>query len=109
MPDESIDRESITATERVIRPHIRRTPIVELDGDEIGLPGVTLLLKLEQLQHAGSFKTRGAFANLFLRDVPAAGVAAASGGNHGAAFAYAAMRLGVKEHMFLPCLLLPSH
>ena len=46
------------------------------------------------MQHAGSFKTRGAFNNLLSRDVPEAGVTAASGGNHGIATALAASRLG---------------
>ena len=68
--------------------------------------GVTLdhplALKLEFLQHTGSFKPRGAFNNLLSRAVPAAGVAAASGGNHGAAVAYAAQRLGHKATIFVP-------
>jgi threonine dehydratase len=60
------------------------------------------VLKLEQLQHSGSFKARGAFANLLLRPLPGAGVVAASGGNHGAAVAYAAQALGVTAHVFVP-------
>src|SRR5262249_26479664 len=60
------------------------------------------VLKLEQLQHSGSFKARGAFANLLLRKVPPAGVVAASGGNHGAAVAFAARALGVKATIFVP-------
>ena len=60
------------------------------------------MLKLEQLQHSGSFKARGAFANLLLRPVPEAGVVAASGGNHGAAVAYAARQLGVPARIFVP-------
>jgi threonine dehydratase len=60
------------------------------------------VLKLEQLQHTGSFKARGAFANLLLRDVPDVGVAAASGGNHGAAVAFAARQLGVRARVFVP-------
>jgi len=59
-------------------------------------------LKLELLQHASSFKPRGAFMNLLTRDVPPAGVVAASGGNHGAAVAYAAMRLGIPAKIFVP-------
>ncbi len=65
-------------------------------------------MKLEQLQHAGSFKTRGAFANLLLRQIPAAGVVAASGGNHGAAVAYAARKLGVKAKIFVPVVSSPA-
>jgi threonine dehydratase len=73
-----------------------------VDGRDLGLPTGPLTLKLEQFQHAGSFKTRGAFANLLTREIPPAGVVAASGGNHGAAVAYAAMRLGVRAKIFVP-------
>jgi threonine dehydratase len=97
-----VDRERIVATHPVISPYIRRTPTVDLHGDDLGLPGVTLTLKLELFQHAGSFKARGAFTNLLLRDVPEIGVVAASGGNHGAAVAYAAMKLGVPARIFVP-------
>src|SRR5258708_25523509 len=92
----------------VIAPHIRRTPIVAVSGADFGLPPGSLTLKLEQLQHAGSFKTRGAFANLLTRHPPAAGVVAASGGNHGAAVAYAAMRLGLPAPNFLPTVVSPA-
>jgi len=61
-----------------------------------------LWLKLELLQHAGSFKTRGAFNNLLTRRIPPAGVVAASGGNHGAAVAFAANRLGVAARIYVP-------
>ena len=98
----TIDRQAIAATRDVIAPHVRVTPVIEVDGRDLGLPACTLVLKLEQLQHAGSFKTRGAFANLLLRDVPAVGVTAASGGNHGAAVAYAAQRIGVRAKVFVP-------
>jgi threonine dehydratase len=88
---------------QVIRRYIRRTPVVELDSADFGLtPGVRLSLKLELLQHTGSFKPRGAFTNLLQREVPPAGVVAASGGNHGAAVAYAAMRLGIPAKIFIP-------
>ena len=97
-----IDRATIAATLGLIRPHIRRTPVIEIDARELGLMPCTLVLKLECLQHAGSFKARGAFANLLLRDVPPVGVAAASGGNHGAAVAFAARRLGVPARVFVP-------
>src|ERR1044071_1314727 len=86
----------------LIAPHVRRTPVLTVDLADFGLPAGPLVLKLEQLQHSGSFKARGAFANLLLREVPAAGVAAASGGNHGAAVAYAAGRLGVPARIFVP-------
>jgi len=107
-PDSPVDRARIAATEPVIRPHIRRTPTVDVDGAEVGLAGVRLTLKLELLQHAGSFKARGAFANLRLRQPPAAGVVAASGGNHGAAVAYAAMTLGVPATVFVPSISSPA-
>jgi threonine dehydratase len=101
-PADAVTSEMIAQCERLIRPFIRRTPVVEVDGAEFGLPGHTLTLKLELLQHSGSFKARGAFANLLTRDVPKAGVVAASGGNHGAAVAYAAMKLGKPAKIFVP-------
>jgi threonine dehydratase len=93
---------AVAAVEERIRPYVRRTPVIEIDRADFGLPAGPLTLKLEQLQHSGSFKVRGAFANLLLRDVPAAGVVAASGGNHGAAVAYAAGVLGVPARIFVP-------
>jgi len=87
-PNNLIDRDHIAGTYEVIRPHIRRTPVVEVPGSDFGLDGIRIALKLESLQHAGSFKARGAFANLLLREVPPAGVVAASGGNHGVAVAF---------------------
>jgi threonine dehydratase len=108
MPDTHIDRDRITATEKAIRPHIRRTPIIEADGRDFGIDSVPLLFKLELLQHSGSFKVRGAFANLLLRKIPRAGVVAASGGNHGAAVAYAAMKLGVPAKIFVPTVASPE-
>jgi threonine dehydratase len=103
-----VDGERIIATEQLIRPHIRRTPVLEIEAAELGLAANRLSLKLELLQHSGSFKVRGAFANLLLRDVPPAGVAAASGGNHGAAVAYAAMKLGKKAKIFVPRISSPA-
>ncbi len=97
-----IDRSGIEATQAVIAPHVRVTPVARVDGRDFGLPSGALWLKLEQLQHSGSFKARGAFANLLRRPVPPAGVVAASGGNHGAAVAYAARRLGVPARVFVP-------
>ena len=93
---------AVAAVEQRIRPYVRRTPVIEIDRADFGLPAGPLTLKLEQLQHSGSFKVRGAFANLLLRDIPAAGVTAASGGNHGAAVAYAAGVLGVPARIFVP-------
>src|SRR3954447_17705284 len=103
-----VDRDSIARTYETIRPYIRRTPVIEVDGSDFGLDGVSLVFKLELLQHSGSFKARGAFANLLMRDVPAAGVVAASGGNHGAAVAFAARRLGVPVTIFVPSITSPA-
>jgi len=103
-----ISREQIAAVEPVVRPYIRRTPVIEVDGADLGLDGTRLLLKLELMQHAGSFKARGAFTNLLTRKVPAAGVVAASGGNHGAAVAFAAMRLGQPATIFVPTVSAPA-
>ena len=97
-----IGRDDIEKTERLIRPHIRRTPVMEVDGGDFGLNGTGVALKLECLQHTGSFKPRGAFTNLLTRDVPPAGVVAASGGNHGVAVAYAAGKLGIAATIFVP-------
>jgi threonine dehydratase len=104
----TVGRAQIIATEPVIRPHIRRTPVVEVDGRDFGLGGITLLFKLELTQQSGSFKARGAFANLLLRQVPAAGVVAASGGNHGAAVAHAARALGIPARLYVPTISTPA-
>ncbi|WGF89797.1 threonine/serine dehydratase [Marinivivus vitaminiproducens] len=106
--DAGVTREQIAATEALIRPHVRRTPVIGTDASDFGLAPTSLLFKLELLQHSGSFKARGAFANLLLRDVPAAGVVAASGGNHGAAVAYAARRLGKSATIFVPAISSPA-
>ena len=94
--------ERISRAYELIRPHIRHTPVIEIDAADFGLPAHVLALKLELLQHGGSFKTRGAFTNLLTRKVPAIGVVAASGGNHGVAIAYAAQKLGVPARIFVP-------
>lgn len=104
----SIDRARIEATFAAIAPYTRRTPMIELSGADFGLPPFPLVLKLEQLQHSGSFKARGAFANLLLRTVAPSGVVAASGGNHGVAVAYAAARLGVRAKIFVPTVSSPA-
>lgn len=100
--DNRITRERIAAMEPRIRPFVRHTPVLRVDMADFGRPPLAVDLKLECLQHSGSFKARGAFTNLLGRPVPAAGVVAASGGNHGAAVAYAAMRLGHKATIFVP-------
>ena len=87
-----------TASARVT-PYIRQTPVVTFETRTVTQP---VTLKLEQLQHAGSFKTRGAFNTLLGTEPPAAGLVAASGGNHGAAVAYAAQRLGFPARVYVP-------
>jgi threonine dehydratase len=104
----SIEREDILRAEQLIRPYIRRTPILELNGSEFGLESFPIIFKLELFQHSGSFKSRGAFTNMLLRKVPLAGVVAASGGNHGAAVAYAAKTLDTKARIFVPSVASPS-
>lgn len=96
-----ITHDDIRAADARIRNHVRETPVLSLGRDEIGLDHA-IDLKLELFQHTGSFKARGAFNALLSGDVPEAGVVAASGGNHGAAVAYAAARLGVHARIFVP-------
>ena len=103
-----ITRDRIEETERAIRPYIRWTPLVRIDASDFGIPAGPLWLKLELLQHSGSFKARGAFANLLRREVPKVGVVAASGGNHGAAVSYAAHRLGIPATIFVPNISSPA-
>ena len=106
--DRGVGPREIAEVREIIRPHVRVTPVVELRGGELGLGDFPITLKLELLQHSGSFKVRGAFANLLMRKIPAVGVVAASGGNHGAAVAYAAMRLGVPAKIFVPTVTSPA-
>jgi len=108
MTEAHISEAAIRATSALILPYVRRTPLLELDAAELDLPSGPLALKLELLQHSGSFKVRGAFASLLLEPVPAAGVAAASGGNHGAAVAYAARALGHQASIFVPTISSPA-
>ena len=103
-----IGRREIAEVREVIRPYVRVTPVVEVRGADFGLADFPIVLKLELLQHSGSFKARGAFTNLLTRKIPAAGVVAASGGNHGVAIAYAAMRLGVTAKIFVPTVASPE-
>jgi threonine dehydratase len=103
-----ISAQQIQSTYDVITPHIRRTPVIDIDGGDFGVSLPTLALKLESLQHAGSFKARGAFTNLLMRTLPEAGVVAASGGNHGAAVAFAAMKRKVPAKIFVPSVASPA-
>ncbi|MFN4010329.1 MAG: threonine/serine dehydratase [Pannonibacter sp.] len=90
-----------------ITPHIRVTPLLQLRKGDLGLPFATSL-KLESLQHSGSFKARGAFNSLLSQDVPLSGVTAASGGNHGAAVAFAARALDIPARIFVPQIATPA-
>jgi threonine dehydratase len=105
---DAVTAQAIASVEPVIRPYVRRTPVITVDGRDFGLRSGPLVLKLEHLQHTGSFKARGAFANLLLREIPGAGVVAASGGNHGAAVAYAARAVGVPARIFVPTVSSPA-
>lgn len=102
-----IDRSNVEAAWRLIQPHVRRTPVIELQTGSFGVQA-PLALKLESLQVSGSFKGRGAFHKLLASQVPAAGIVAASGGNHGAAAAYAARALGHRAEIFVPTIASPA-
>src|SRR5260370_25051811 len=104
-----ITRDRIIAAHQLIRPHVRRTPVVEVAGADFGLDPIHLAFKLESLQHSGSFKARGAFTNLLTRTVPAAGVVAASRGDHRPPLAFSALELGKPARIFLPTLLFPAN
>jgi threonine dehydratase len=97
-----IDRAQIIAAHSRIREHIRRTPVLVMEGNDFGLGAFPMVLKLELFQHTGSFKARGALTNLMARNVPPAGVVAASGGNHGVAVAFAAQKFNVPARIFVP-------
>lgn len=99
---EGLRQADIARADDVIARYVRRTPVLLANGRDVGLEPFPLTLKLEFTQHGGSFKARGAFTNLLTRPIPASGVAAASGGNHGIAVAYAAMRLGIPARIFVP-------
>ena len=89
----------IKAARQRVAPHVRQTPVMVCNNL---IAGMSIEIKLEHMQHTGSFKARGAFNSLLSTDVPASGVVAASGGNHGAAVAYAANQLGHKASIFVP-------
>jgi threonine dehydratase len=109
MNDSLISPDQIRTAYQTIAPHIRRTPIVEVNAADFGVAcSSPLAVKLELLQHAGSFKARGAFTSLLTRKIPEAGVVAASGGNHGAAIAFAAMKLKVPAKIFVPSIASPA-
>src|SRR5690242_10952196 len=96
-----VDRSDVEAAAALVEGRVRETPIIAIDGADLGVPG-QLSLKLELHQHTGSFKPRGAFNRMLQGPLPSAGVIAASGGNHGLAVAYAARSLGVPAEVFVP-------
>jgi threonine dehydratase len=96
-----IQPNDVEAAAQRIAPHVRVTPILPLEPRAFGA-AAQLTLKLELMQHTGSFKARGAFNRILSAQVPDAGVIAASGGNHGAAVAYAARQLGHVAEIFVP-------
>jgi threonine dehydratase len=102
-----IGRKDVEAAWSLIRPHVRRTPVIELPKGSLG-HRQPMALKLESLQVSGTFKGRGAFHKLLASTVPPAGVIAASGGNHGVAVAYAARALGHKAEIFVPTISSPA-
>ncbi len=102
----AVTSDDIRAAYGRIAGYVRRTPLLETPSPIAGAP--PLSLKLESLQHSGSFKARGAFHNLLTRPAPAVGCATASGGNHGAAVAFAAERLGVSATVFVPEISTPA-
>jgi threonine dehydratase len=103
----AIPQEQIQAAARTISPYVRLTPVITLEDRAFGI-NAQISLKLESLQHAGSFKPRGAFNCILSLKVPDAGVIAASGGNHGAAVAFAAQQLGHKAEIFVPTISSPN-
>jgi threonine dehydratase len=105
---EHLSQSAVVATAQAIRAYVRVTPVATLASRELGLRCGPITVKLELLQHSGSFKVRGAFANLVLRSAPAAGVVAASGGNHGAAVAFAARRFSLPAKIFVPSVSSPT-
>jgi threonine dehydratase len=107
-PAQQINRETIAKNYQLIQSHVRCTPVIEVAAEDLELSGSAITFKLEFLQHTGSFKARGAFTNLLTRPVPAAGVTAASGGNHGAAVAFAAGKLGYRARIFVPSIASPA-
>lgn len=108
MESSAPDRAAVLATAEVIRPYIRQTPVIEVAGEDLGLSGPPVTFKLEFLQHSGTFKARGAMANLLMRAGADAGVVAASGGNHGAAVAWAAQKLGRRARIYVPSISAPA-
>ncbi len=98
----SVTRYDVAAARHRLGIQIRRTPVMRVEAGQLGEQNPPLWLKLESLQVTGAFKARGALNSLLASEIPAAGVCAASGGNHGQAVAWAARRLGVPAAVFVP-------
>jgi threonine dehydratase len=96
-----VTRFDVESAAQLIGPYVRRTPVIELEPGAFGVGG-TLTLKLELLQHTGSFKPRGAFARMLTAEIDDSGVLAASGGNFGLGVAFAARRLGHAAEIYVP-------
>jgi threonine dehydratase len=107
-PISLLDRTQIAAAHSRIWEHIRRTPVLAVEGNDLRLDAFPLFLKLELFQYTGSFKARGALTNLLTRKVPPAGVVAATGGNHGVAVAFAAKKFNVPARIFVPSVASPA-
>ena len=106
-PTDAVTRDDIERAAESIGGHVRPTPVLEVPGREIGVDA-TLVFKLEYLQHSGSFKARGAAHFVTTQPIAADGIVAASGGNHGAAVAWAAQRFGHDAHIFVPTTATPA-
>src|SRR5215470_17083038 len=104
----AVDRSAIAAVYPRVRKYIRKTPVLALQSADFGLDEFPLVLKLELFQQTGSFKARGAIANLLLREAPPAGIVAASGGNHGVAVAFAAHTFHAPARIFVPSVCSPA-
>jgi threonine dehydratase len=99
----TITPDDVEAAAARIAGHVRETPVLRPGAGAFGVDlGEDLVLKLELLQHTGSFKPRGAFNRILSNAVPEAGVIAASGGNHAAAVAHAATELGLHAEIHVP-------
>jgi threonine dehydratase len=98
----AVTRADVAAAQERLGTRIRRTPVIRIETGQLGASHPAFWLKLESLQATGAFKARGALNNLLAADIPAAGVCAASGGNHGQAVAWAARLLGARASVFVP-------
>ncbi|HAJ21838.1 MAG TPA: threonine dehydratase, partial [Rhodospirillaceae bacterium] len=105
--DSVLTQKYILSAHSRIQHYVRKTPVLDLPAGDF-LPDSQVVLKLEHLQHTASFKARGAFNAMLSQDVPDSGVIAASGGNHGAAVAYAANTLGHRAEIFVPEIIGPA-